>query len=152
MIVVDSSIALQWVLPEAGTDMAVGLLGRPDLIAPDILLIESANVLAKKVRAGDLTTEVARTGLRIIHDALRTTVNSAELADTTLGLSVDLAHPAYDCCFFACALANGASLATRDRPFINRLIARGHGSRLHLGRTSHERSCRLFQYAGANAR
>lgn len=98
MIAVDSSIALQWVLPESGTAAAVGLLGRPDLVAPDILLVESANVLAKKVR-GDF----------------------------------ELAHPAYDCCFFACALKTDAAFATRDQPFINRLVAHGHAGRLHFG-------------------
>lgn len=133
MIAVDSSIALQWVLPEAGTPAAVSLLGRPDLVAPDILLVECANVLAKKVRTTELTLEKAMAGLRIIRDAVPTVVSSADLADDVLRLSVELAHPAYDCCFFACALKADAVLATRDQPFVNRLVARGHGSRLHFG-------------------
>lgn len=136
MIAVDSSIALQWVLPEAGTAAAVSLLGRPDLVAPDILLVECANVLAKKVRAGELTLERALAGLHIIRDAVPTVMSSMELADEVLRLSVELVHPAYDCCFFACALRADAAFATRDQPFINRLVARGHASRLHFGITS----------------
>lgn len=133
MIAVDSSIALQWVLPETGTAAAVSLLGRPDLIAPDILLVESANVLAKKVRSGEMTLDGAQTALTIIRDAVTSIMASAELSSDVLRLSVELAHPAYDCCFFACALRVDAALATRDRPFINRLIANGHADRLHFG-------------------
>ena len=133
MIAVDSSIALQWVLPESGTAAAVSLLGRPDLVAPDILLVESANVLAKKVRGDELTLERAEAGLKIIRDAVSTVMSSAELADEVLRLSVELAHPAYDCCFFACALKADAAFATRDQPFINRLVAHGHAGRLHFG-------------------
>lgn len=133
MIAVDSSIALQWVLPEAGTAKAVSLLGRVDLVAPDILLVESANVLAKKVRAGDMTLDRAQIGLKIIRDAVPSIMSSAELSSEVLRLSVELGHPAYDCCFFACALKADAAFATRDQPFINRLIAHGHSDRLHFG-------------------
>ena len=132
MIVVDSSIALQWILPESGNDAAMSLLGRPDLMAPDILLIESANVLAKKVRVGDLTLDEAQRGLGIIKDAVTTMVHSSDLVGRTLGISVALAHPVYDCCFFMCALANNAVLATRDQPFIKRLIEHGYSDHLHF--------------------
>lgn len=133
MIAVDSSIALQWVLPEAGTASAVSLLGRPDLVAPDILLVECANVLAKKVRSAELSLEKAAEGLKIVREAVPTVISSVELADSALRLSVELVHPAYDCCFFACALKADAAFATRDQPFINRLVARGHAGRLHFG-------------------
>jgi predicted nucleic acid-binding protein len=136
VIAVDSSIALQWVLPEAGTDAALSLLGRPDLIAPDILLVESANVLAKKVRSKELTLEEALAGLKIIRDAVPTLTSSAELAGESLRLAVELVHPAYDCCFLACAIAADCSFATRDQPFINRLVAHGHAHRLHFGATA----------------
>lgn len=131
MIAVDSSIALQWVLPEEGAAAALALLGRPDLIAPDIILVETANVLAKKVRADDISLDAAREGLGIIRDAVAI-ISSVELATDALQLSVDLVHPAYDCCFFACAVASDASFATRDQPFVDRLVARGYGSRLHF--------------------
>ena len=43
---VDSSIALQWVLPEPGASASDRFLEAPDTIAPDIILVEAANVLA----------------------------------------------------------------------------------------------------------
>ncbi|MDB5540729.1 MAG: PilT protein N-terminal [Devosia sp.] len=134
MIVVDSSIALQWVLPEEDASYAEELLGNPDLIAPDILLMEAANVLAKKVRAGNSTMDGALVGLRLIRDTVSRLVSSADLAAESLRLSVALAHPAYDCCFLACAVNANAVLATRDQPFIDRLRASGYGDRLHSWR------------------
>lgn len=131
MIVVDSSIALQWVLPEAGATIAESLLGNPDLVAPDILLIEAANVLAKKVRGGSSTLDDALSGLVLIRDTVSRFVSSAELAADALRLSAELVHPVYDCCFLACARQVGARLATRDMPFVERLTARGYGAHLH---------------------
>jgi predicted nucleic acid-binding protein len=132
VIVVDSSIALQWVLPEAGASVAEELFGNPDLLAPDILLMEAANVLAKKVRAGNSTMDGALTGLVLIRDTVARLVSSIELAPEALRLSAELSHPAYDCCFLACALQSGATLATRDQPFIDRLSERGYSAHLHL--------------------
>ncbi len=131
MIVVDSSIALQWVLPEADAEVAETLLGNPELIAPDILLIEAANVLAKKVRGNNSTMDDAIAGLALIEDTVSRFVSSAELAAEALRLSVDIVHPVYDCCFLACAIKLGAKLATRDAPFAGRLVSRGYGDRLH---------------------
>lgn len=130
MIVVDSSIALQWVLPEADAEVAETLLGNPELVAPDILLIEAANVLAKKVRGSNATMDDAVAGLALIQDTVSRFVSSAELAADALRISVEVVHPVYDCCFLACAIKLGARLATRDQPFVDRLIARGYSDRL----------------------
>ena len=131
MIVVDSSIALQWVLPEADASVAETLFGNPELIAPDILLIEASNVLAKKARGGDSTMDGALAGLVLIRDTVSRFVSSADLASDALRLSATLVHPVYDCCFLACAIRAGAALATRDQPFIKRLVANGYADRLH---------------------
>lgn len=131
MIVVDSSIALQWVLPESGADAAEALIGRPELVAPDLILIEVANVLAKKVRAGDMTLDQAQEGLMLVRDTVGRLNSSVDLCGRALDLSVELSHPVYDCCFLACALAEDASLATRDQPFIDRLARAGYGARVY---------------------
>jgi predicted nucleic acid-binding protein len=131
VIVVDSSIALQWLLPEADAVLAESLLGNPDLVAPDILLIEAANVLAKKVRGSDATLDDAVSAPGLIRDIVSRFVSSADLAADALRLSVELVHPVYDCCFLACAHQVGGRLATRDQPFVERLTARGYGKDLH---------------------
>ena len=130
MIVVDSSFALQWVLPEPDSEPAEQLLGRTDLTAPDILIIEVANVLAKKVRIGDLTLAEAHAGLQIIKDAIPVLVNSVALAASSIALAAELSHPVYDCCFLACAIDLDTKLATRDQPFIYRIVRAGLAARL----------------------
>jgi len=54
-VVVDASVAIKWLLEESGTRPAVRLLAeRRPLLAPDLMLIEAANALWKKVRRGEM--------------------------------------------------------------------------------------------------
>jgi len=126
--VIDSSIALQWVLPEVEGQQSLSYLGDPDAVAPDIALVEVANVLAKKVRAGTMSNLDAPVALSIVRDGLGRIVESAPLVPRALELSIELSHPVYDCVFLACAEALAARLATRDAPFAKRLQARGFGA------------------------
>lgn len=123
-IVIDSSIALQWVLPEPGVEAALRYVGVEGVTSPDILLVETANVLAKKVRANNITAEQAITSLAVVKDAVRL-VRSEPLISRALELSIALSHPVYDCVFLACAEQLGGKLATRDAPFIKRVVERG---------------------------
>ena len=44
-VVVDASVALKWVIEEDGSEAAQALVVRHPLAAPDLLMIECANVL-----------------------------------------------------------------------------------------------------------
>lgn len=125
---VDSSIALQWVLPGEAADNSYRYVGAADVTAPDILLIEAANVLAKKVRVEDMTGEIALRALDMISAAVGSFVRSEPLARRALEPSVALSHPVYDCVFLACAEQVGGKLATRDAPFAKRVTERGFGA------------------------
>lgn len=122
--VIDSSIALQWVLPEPGVEAALRYVDVEGVTSPDILLVETANVLAKKVRANNITAEQAIASLAVVKDAVRL-VHSEPLISRALELSIALSHPVYDCVFLACAEQLGGKLATHDAPFIKRVIERG---------------------------
>lgn len=130
MIVVDTSLALQWLLDEPQTPRAEALLEGEPLGAPDILLVEAANVLGKKVRQGEIGIEQAQEGLRFIRANVGRLVSSSELVARALTLAVELAHPVYDCVFLACAEHLGGRLATRDAPFARRMAQRGMGALL----------------------
>ena len=69
--VIDASVAIKWVVPEAGTEEAVELLGRGGLVAPDLLFAECANILWKKVRNGELQKSEALIAARLIEVASR---------------------------------------------------------------------------------
>jgi len=94
--------------------------------SPDILLVETTNVLGKKVRANNITAEQAMASLSAVKDAVQL-VLSEPLIARALELSIELSHPVYDCVFLACAEQLGGTLATRDAPFTKRVIERGFG-------------------------
>ncbi len=124
--VIDSSIALQWVLVEAGTESARAYVQADGAIAPDILLAETANVLAKKVRANEVDAEYAIKALAAVRAAVHL-VSSEPLVERALALSIVLSHPVYDCVFLACAEDHAGKLVTRDAPFVKRVTERGMG-------------------------
>jgi predicted nucleic acid-binding protein len=62
--VIDASVAIKWLLPEEGRDLALGLQneyqeGAIDLIAPELIVSEIGNVLWRRMRRGELTSESA---------------------------------------------------------------------------------------------
>lgn len=130
MIVIDSSVALQWVVPEDGSELAEELLGRTDLGAPDIVLVEVANVLAKKVRAEDMTGVGAIQRLQFVRDSIPRLEPTVPLVDKALELSIELSHGTYDCAFLACALNLDTIVVSRDARFVKRAAQRGYGDRV----------------------
>lgn len=130
MIVIDSSIALQWVLPEAGAEVALRYVRAEGVVSPDILLVETANVLAKKVRSRDMTSPEAIGALALVKSGVLRLFHSEPLIQRALELSVELSHPVYDCIFLACAEQQQCKLVTRDAPFARRARERGFGDLL----------------------
>jgi predicted nucleic acid-binding protein len=66
--VVDAGVAAKWFIPEPDSDKARRLLesynqGADDLIAPDLIIAEAANVFWKRAGRGDITTQNAEEGL-----------------------------------------------------------------------------------------
>jgi len=124
-IVVDASVAVKWVIPEVLSDQASSLRGRTDrLLAPDLLLLEAANALWKKLMRREIT---AREPIRAI-DLLMASGLDLRPSGPLLGRALTLArrsrHPVHDCLYVALAQAEGATLITADRRLLAR-IARG---------------------------
>ena len=111
--VVDASVAVKWVVPESGSDRA-RLLAQAKLEAPDLLSVECANILWKKVRLGHLTRRAAADCLRLLLAMPVAVVGSRELLDSALRLSLELDHPVYDCLYLALALQRRFPLVTAD--------------------------------------
>ena len=53
-VVIDASVALKWVIEEDGSEAARGLLLSEVLAAPDLMIVECANVLWAKERRGSI--------------------------------------------------------------------------------------------------
>jgi len=137
LIVVDASVAVKWTVLEAGRDEALSLLEHAsELVAPDLLLAEVANVLRKKCKLGEITVPQSEQALRAVRTAIPRFVSSADLVEDALTLSHDLDHSVYDCLYLACALPGGR-LATADAKFLNRCRKRGFGPIVfHPGKAS----------------
>lgn len=132
MIVIDTSVAIPWLAPEKETQAAEALLGRPDLAAPDLLLVESANVLRKKVRDGELVARQAREGLSFLSENIGTWVPFADVLTRALELGLEVSHPVYDCVFVATAEALNGCVATRDAKLVDRLATTSYSSLARL--------------------
>jgi len=115
--VIDASVAVKWVLEESGSPQACRLRGAR-LEAPELLLVECANILWKKVRLGDLREEEAMERLDLLARApVIIWAVSPDLLMRALRLALDLRHPVYDCLYLALALQQGAPLVTADHRF-----------------------------------
>ena len=112
--VVDASVAVKWVVEERDSGSARGLASAR-LEAPDLLLVECANILWKKVGIGDLTRPEAAARLGILMRAPVTLAASRELLDVAMELALEWRHPVYDCLYAALAMRRNISLVTADK-------------------------------------
>lgn len=115
--VIDASVALKWVLDEAGEDEALGLLS-DKICAPDLMLIEAANALWSRARRGHLTSAQAERRLRQIQTAPVEWTRDPGDMDVALNLAFALQHPVYDCVYLAVALRENRQVVTADTRFI----------------------------------
>lgn len=115
--VIDASVAVKWVLDEPGSPQA-RRLASARLEAPELLLVECANILWKKVRVGDLRKDEAVQRLELLARApVLAWAVSPDLLREALRLALELSHPVYDCLYLALALQLVIPLVTADRRF-----------------------------------
>ncbi|HUB86013.1 MAG TPA: type II toxin-antitoxin system VapC family toxin [Rhizomicrobium sp.] len=121
-LVVDASAVVQLLLAEPDTEpVDAYLLHDPrwsSLIAPSILVSETAAAITKKVRRKDITSVSAREAFRDWQDMLASDVFALipanDLIDAAFELSLKLHHPLHDCLYLALAKDREAAIATRD--------------------------------------
>ena len=107
---------------------ALSLRSRHRLLAPDLLTAEFGNLLATKVRVGELDdarAEMAAQSLAASGIDLR---SMTELLLPALRIATRLQHPAYDCFYLALAQAEGCLLVTADKRFLRVVAAHGDAS------------------------
>ncbi len=113
-IVVDASVAVKWVVQENGTAQALAIRQGRQLIAPDLIVAECANILWKKVTRLELTVEQASLAARLLERVDIELLPMRRLLDAATKIAIDLDHAAYDCMYLAVALETGAPLVTAD--------------------------------------
>lgn len=131
MIVVDASVAVKWFVPEKDSNKASDLLRREHkLLSPEIIRIEVAAALTRRLRTKELSEENTLLLLRDWHDhlalqaiSLQATIQDFEAATM---LSIQLGHQLQDCLYLAVANRFDIPLITADVKFFNKAIEAGH--------------------------
>ena len=120
--VVDASSAVKWVLPEPGADVAARLRGPGYVLhAPELLLVEVANIFWKAERRGDLTAADAADGLDIIRSGIPYLYPDAGLSSAALAIALSTGRAVYDSLYVALAVRLGAEVVTADDRLVNAL-------------------------------
>jgi len=118
-MVVDASVAVKWVLPEAGSERAAAIrTADDDLIAPSLACAEIGSAIWRAVVRGDVRAAEARDNLHIALAHYRRIVAIEELAVRAIELAVRLRHPIYDCFYLALAERERCAFLTADARLI----------------------------------
>ncbi len=129
IFVIDASVAIKWFAEEDEHDAAVALsdFGH-QLIAPDIIFAEVANVLRRKTRLGYISHEQAAMAVGNLGKAFEYIVPSSTLVNEAFEKASRLDHSIYDVLYLTCALqASGGVLVTADEKFRAKADAAGFG-------------------------
>jgi predicted nucleic acid-binding protein len=127
-LVIDASIAVKWVVQEAGTPEALALRNGARLMAPDLLAAECANILWKKTQRGELAPDEADLAAQLLERADIELMPMRGLMAAATRLAITLSHPAYDCLYLVLALGQNAQFVTADSRLLQKIA-------LHADRT-----------------
>lgn len=118
LYVIDASVAVMWYADEEHSDRAELLLDESiKLAAPDLLPVEVANALWKKVRAGDMKLSDARRAVEQISEPPIELFDSAALLETAFDIAHKYDRAVYDCLYLTLAVELGVQLVAADRRF-----------------------------------
>ncbi|ENN83791.1 hypothetical protein RHSP_41021 (plasmid) [Rhizobium freirei PRF 81] len=117
-LVIDASIAVKWVVEEEGTPLALALRRNHLFAAPDLLAAECANILWKKTRRNELTSDEALMASRLLERSNIELLPMRGLLAQASKLAIELGHPAYDCMYICLAASRGWRFVTADERLI----------------------------------
>jgi predicted nucleic acid-binding protein len=118
VLVIDASIALKWVVCEPGTEAALALRRSAKLLAPELMLVECANILCKKVARGELTRDEALLAARLLHASGVEFVPTRALLEAAMLIAFDIGLSASACVHVALAAARNCRLVTADAALV----------------------------------
>ena len=122
--VVDSSVAVKWLVPEPDTPKALRLradfqAGVLQLIAPDVLPIEVTHALTRAQRQGRVTPAQGRLLFLDMMRGWPVLVPSMALVARAYDLSSQFSVGVYDCLYVALAEQEQCELITADARLVN---------------------------------
>jgi predicted nucleic acid-binding protein len=132
IFIVDTSVAIKWFVKEDLHEQAIALseLGH-ELVAPNLIFAEVANVLRRRVRLGHISGEQAARSVKNLAKAFKYIVPIEALIDAAFDHSAQLDHSVYDVVYLVCALERpGSFLVTSDAKFEAKARAAGFGEKV----------------------
>jgi predicted nucleic acid-binding protein len=132
-VVIDASVLIKLYLAEPGSSEAGRAVNAADpILAPDLLLPETADVLWKYVRRSELSPAEAN---EILGDILQMPIQitaSQELIEPALRIAVETDRTVYDSLYIALAVQADTVLLTADERLANAIAATQYTSHLRL--------------------
>lgn len=122
MIVIDASVIVKLLTEEPGSAQAMQVvLDHPERWAPDLVYLEVASALSKKVRYAGLPIGKVDPALKAMSHFIDVQTEAVALIPAAVSLSIELKHAVYDCIYLALAIEQNGRLLTSDRKFVERL-------------------------------
>lgn len=137
MIVLDASLAVKLIITE--TDSAEArrwfAAGDEPIVAPDLIAIEVAQAIVRRVNAQETATIAGQNALRawratLDSGAIGLMRSSPETIETAAMIAMQIGHPLKDCLYLELAIDLGCDLATCDATFRTRALRYYPGIRL----------------------
>ena len=120
--VVDASVAIKWVIPEVLSEAADRLrAGDDEMLAPDMLLVEVANALWKKMANREISPQEADRAFALLSESGIDLRPTTPLLPRATQVARRLHHPVYDCLYLALAEREHATFVTADRRLLRRV-------------------------------
>ena len=118
-VVLDSSVAIKWVLPEPDTPKAVRLrnefrIGLHEFLAPDIFPVEVSHALTRAERRGVIRPPASIVRLNNVLSYPPVLVPYLPLLGRAASISSQLRQGVYDCLYVALAERERCELLTAD--------------------------------------
>ena len=126
--VLDSNVALKWVLPESDSAKAIQLrddflAGVHELLAPDVLIGEVGHALTRLERRGLLLPPEGASRFSEVLATLPAIAQAVTVSARAYEISSQTRHGFYDCLFVALAEREGCALLTADVKLVGNLQA-----------------------------
>jgi predicted nucleic acid-binding protein len=131
--VLDASVVIKWFLPEDDRQAALELrVSGAGFAAPDLLFAESANILWKHVKRGEIEAERATAIIDEIATAAWVVYSTRNLASDALSLAMSRGISAYDASYVVLAVRLDTIFITADQKLFNKLQGSPFGRHVTL--------------------
>ena len=129
--VVDASVAIKWFIPEIHSEDALrAQRSRYRLHVPALMTLELGNVLAKKIRRGEIARAEGDVILKELKHLPLQRHADERLFPAAYQLALDTQRSVYDCLYLALAEAVDGMMITADHKFYSSLTGGSYGKRV----------------------